>query len=99
MHFTKDNYIAAMAIFTLLEGTAKNKSWKAVGIHPKTGRSLTIHGGQKGVDISNRSPQSIAAFNARHEAVKITPKIFINALRWNGEIQTGDSFEVPDELF
>ena len=88
-----------MATFTLMPGTAKNKSWKAVGINPKTGRSLTIHGGQKGVDISNRSPEDIAAFNARHEARFMSPKIFINALRWNKEIEMGDSFEVPDELF
>lgn len=88
-----------MARFTLQEGTAKGKSWKAVGKHPKTGRSHTIQGGQKGVDISDRSPAAIAAFAARQEVFGITPKIYINALRWNGEIKIGDEFEVPDELF
>ena len=92
-------YKIIMAIFTLYTGTAKGKSWKATGIHPKTGRNHTIQGGQKGVDVSGKSKEEIAAFIARHETAGITPKIYINALRWNREINFGDEFEVPDELF
>ena len=88
-----------MALFKLFAGTAKGKSWKAVGIHPLTGRTIILHGGQKGVDVTNKTPQQVEAFVARHEAGGISPKIYINALRWSGEISYGDSFEVPDDLF
>jgi hypothetical protein len=37
-----------MATFKIETGIAKGKTWKAVGINPKTGKQMTMQGRQKG---------------------------------------------------
>ncbi len=63
-----------MATFKIMTGTAKGKTWKAVGINPVTGKSMTIQGGQKGTRVGSANPVSEKSFDARHDATGMTPK-------------------------
>lgn len=88
-----------MAIFKISAGTAKGKTWKAVGTNPETGRSMTIQGGPKGTPVGKNNPQSEKSFDARHDATGMTPKKYINKLRWDNNVAIGSSVEIPDKLF
>lgn len=88
-----------MAHFTISAGTAAGKTWKAVGKNPHTGRSLTIQGGQKGTAVGRNNPDSEKTFDARHNATGMTPKKYINKLRWDNKAEFGTTVNIPDELF
>ncbi len=88
-----------MARFTIAPGTAKGKAWKATGINPKTGRSMTIQGGLKGTPVGKNNPASERSFDARHDATGMTPKKYINKLRWDNKAKIGSSVNIPDKLF
>ncbi len=88
-----------MAEFKIMAGTAKGKTWKAVGTNPNTGRSLTIQGGQKGVVVGKKNPTSERTFDDRHEATGMSPKKYINKLRWDDNAKFGSIINIPDELF
>ena len=40
-----------MASFKIMKATAKRKTWKAADKNTKTGRSMTIQGGQTGTAV------------------------------------------------
>jgi len=88
-----------MASFKIMRSTAKGKTWKAVGTNPNTGRSMTIQGGQKGVAVGKANPDSEKTFDARHEATGMTPKKYVNRLRWDNKAKMGTSIDIPDKLF
>ena len=88
-----------MASFKIMPSTAKGKTWKAVGTNPLTGRQMTIQGGQKGVAVGSKNPDSEKTFDARHEATGMTPKKYINRLRWDNKAKMGSSVDIPDKLF
>jgi hypothetical protein len=88
-----------MATFKLSKATQEDKTWKAEGTNPDTGKKLTIQGGQKGVEVGKKNPQSEKSFDARHDATGMTPKKHINKLLWDDEAKVGDTVEIPDELF
>ncbi|HEX2608182.1 MAG TPA: hypothetical protein VHK91_12420 [Flavisolibacter sp.] len=88
-----------MARFKLMRGTAEGKTWKAVGTNPETGRQLTIQGGQKGTPVGRDNPDSERTFDARHEATGMTPKKYINKLRWDNKARLGTFIDIPDRLF
>ena len=88
-----------MASFKLSTGTAKGKAWKAVGINPVTGRRMTIQGGQKGILVGKYNPASERSFDARHDVTGMTPKKYINKLRWNNKAKIGSVVRIPDKLF
>ncbi len=88
-----------MARFKIHTGTAEGKTWKAVGINPLTGRTMTIQGGQKGTPVGKKNPVSELSFDARHDATGMTPKKYINKLRWDNKAKIGASVNIPDELF
>lgn len=67
-----------MAKFKITRSTMKGKTWKAVGTNPRTGRSMTIHGGQKGTRGGSANPKREKSFDARHNATGMTPKKYIN---------------------
>lgn len=92
---------SSMPKFTIKTGTAQGKTWKAVGTNPKTGRPMTLQGGQKGVAVGPkaRGVATAKAFDARHEATGMTPKKYINKLRWNGKAKIGSSVNIPKNLF
>ena len=89
-----------MARFTIMRPTAKGKSWRAVGINPKTGRKMTIQGGQAGTKVGPkaRGADTAAAFQARHGTPK-TPKQWINKIRWEGRGKIGSTVNIPNRLF
>ena len=88
-----------MAKFKIETSTAKGKTWKAKGTNPATGRSMTIQGGQKGVKVGKANPDSERSFDARHDATGMTPKKYVNKLRWDDKARIGESVNIPDELF
>ena len=65
-------------------------SWKAVGTNPKTGRQMTIRGGQKGTKVGpkNQSAGKVKSYFARHGKAT-TPKKYINHKRWKGGAKAG----------
>lgn len=49
--------------------------------------------------IGKANPRSEASFDARHDATGMTPKKYINKLRWDNKAPLNSTIEVPDELF
>lgn len=88
-----------MAIFKISKATLEGKTWKAEGINPETKKKMTMQGGQHGVKVGKENPQSEKSFDARHDATKMTPKKYINKLRWDDKAQFNTSVEIPDRLF
>ena len=88
-----------MATFKIAKATLKEKTWKAVGINPKTGKEMTIQGGQAGTKVGKDNPDSEKSFDARHDATGMTPKKYINKLRWDDKAAIGTSVNIPDKLF
>jgi hypothetical protein len=88
-----------MATFKITKATLKDKTWKATGTNPETGRKMTIQGGQAGVAVGKHNPDSEKSFDARHDATRMTPKKYINKLRWDDKAAIGSSVDIPDELF
>lgn len=88
-----------MAEFKISRATAKGKTWKAVGINPKTGRKSTMQGGQEGTPVGDKNPKSEKSFDARHDATGMTPKKYINKLRWDNKAEIGATVNIPDKLF
>jgi hypothetical protein len=88
-----------MANFKISKATVEDKTWKAVGINPVTDKKMILHGGQHGVKVGKQNPQSEKSFDARHDATAMTPKKYINKLRWDDKAEFGSSIEIPDELF
>lgn len=88
-----------MATFKITKATLKEKTWKATGINPETGKQLTIQGGQAGTPVGKENPDSEKSFDARHDATGMTPKKYINKLRWDDKAAIGTSVNIPDKLF
>jgi hypothetical protein len=89
-----------MAKFKITRATQAGKTWQAKGTNPKTGRPMTISGGQKGVKVGpkNRGAKTVKSFNARH-GKPTTPKKYINKRRWAGGAKLGSSVNIPNDLF
>lgn len=88
-----------MAKFKIESATAKGKTWKAVGINPVTGKKMTFQGGQEGVKVGSKNPESEKSFDARHDATPMTPKKYVNKLRWDDKAKIGETVTIPDKLF
>lgn len=87
-----------MAEFKISKGSSGH-TWTASGTNPKTGRAMTITGGQAGVKVGRKNPDSEKTFDARHEATGMTPKKYINKLRWDDKAAFGSTVNIPNELF
>jgi len=88
-----------MAIFKITKATLDEKTWKAVGINPETGKQMTIQGGQAGTPVGKNNPESEKSFDARHDATGMTPKKYINKLRWDDKATISSSVNIPHKLF
>lgn len=88
-----------MADFKISEATQKGKTWKAVGVDPTTGKQVAIQGGQAGTPVGDKNPESEKSFDARHDATGMTPKKYINKLRWDNKAEMGSTVDIPDKLF
>lgn len=92
-----------MAKLTVTKATAKGKAWKATGTNPKTGRPVTIQGGQdihrgKWGTKGGKSEGQVKSFLARHGEPK-TAKQYINKLNWTRGSKIGKTVNVPDKFF
>ena len=88
-----------MATFKIETATAKGKTWKAVGVNPVTEKKMTLQGGQEGTPVGKKNPTSEKSFDARHDATGMTPKKFINKLRWDDKAKIGSTVDIPKTLF
>ncbi len=88
-----------MAKFKIEKATAKGKTWKAVGVNPVTGRKMTFQGGQEGTAVGKKNPESEKTFDARHDATGMTPKKYVNKLRWDDKAEIGSTVDIPVKLF
>lgn len=88
-----------MAEFKISKATQKGKTWKAKGVNPVTGKEVTLQGGQEGTPVGDDNPKSEKSFDARHDATGMTPKKYINKLRWDDKADFGDTVDIPDKLF
>lgn len=88
-----------MAQFKISKDESGKHTWKAEGTNPKTGKEMVIRGGQAGTEVGDKNPDSEKTFDARHNATGMTPKKYINKLRWDNKAKFGSSINVPDELF
>ncbi len=88
-----------MARFKIESATAKGKTWKAVGINPVTGKKMTIQGGLEGTPVGKNNPASEKSFDARHDATRMTPKKYVNKLRWDDKAKIRTAVNIPKKLF
>jgi hypothetical protein len=92
-----------MAKFKVSPATAKGKAWKAVGTNPKTGREMTIQGGEdkhqgKWGTKGGKTPEQVKSFKARHGEPK-TPKQFVNKRNWESGSRINKTVNIPNNLF
>jgi hypothetical protein len=92
-----------MAKFKVMPATAKGKAWKAVGTNPKTGRDMTIQGGEdkhagKWGTQGGKSEGQVKSFAARHGEPK-TPKQYVNKRNWEAGSRIGKTVNIPNGLF
>ena len=92
-----------MAKLTISKATAKGKAWKATGTNPKTGRPITIQGGQdihrgKWGTQGGKTPGQVKSFMARH-GTPTTAKQYINKVNWSRGSQIGKTINVPNKYF
>lgn len=88
-----------MATFKISKDESGKHTWKAEGTNPKTGKEMVIRGGQTGTAVGKKNPDSEKTFDARHDATGMTPKKYVNKLRWDNKAKFGTSVNIPDELF
>lgn len=88
-----------MARFKITRDETKRHTWKAVGTNPETGRRTTIRGGQPDKPVGRYNPASERSFDARHDATGMTPKKYINKLRWDNKARLNTFITIPDRLF
>lgn len=88
-----------MAQFKITRDETGKHTWKAVGTNPETGRQMTIRGGQAGTRVGSQNPDSEKTFDARHEATGMTPKKFVNRLRWDNKAPLNSLIDIPNRLF
>lgn len=60
---------------------------------------MTFQGGQEGVLTGKKNPESEQSFDARHEATGMTPKKYINKLRWGDKAAIGSFVNIPVKYF
>lgn len=88
-----------MPKFKITTDETGKHTWKATGINPLTGKKMIIRGGQKGTSVGDKNPQSEKSFDARHDATGMTPKKYINKLRWDNKAKLNTEVNIPRSLF
>ncbi|MBC7745804.1 MAG: hypothetical protein H7096_11955 [Flavobacterium sp.] len=89
-----------MAHFTISKADDGKHTWKAEGTNPKSKRKITFKGGQAGKKVGSKNPEGEKTFDARHDAQgEMTPKKYVNKLRWDDKAAIGSTIDIPDNLF
>ena len=78
-------------------------AWTAKGTNPKTGREITLKGGEakhrgKWGTQGGKSEGQVKSYFARHKGNN-SPKGYINDLNWRLGSRIGKSVRIPDNRF
>lgn len=92
-----------MALFRVSAAKDGKHAWQAKGVNPKTGREITIKGGEpkhrgKWGTKGGKTPGQVKSYFARH-AKNDSPKGYINDKNWREGSQIGKVVRVPDNRF
>lgn len=92
-----------MALFRVMAAKDGKHAWQAKGTNPKTGREMTLKGGEakhrgKWGTQGGKSAGQVKSFFARHKHDK-SPVAFINALNWKYGSKIGKSVNIPNSKF
>ena len=92
-----------MPLFKVSAAKDGKHAWKATGLNPKTGREITLKGGEakhrgKWGTKGGKSAGQVKSYFARHAGNK-SPKAYINDKNWREGSQIGKSVNVPSNRF
>ena len=92
-----------MALFKVMAAKDGKHAWKATGTNPKTGREVTLKGGEakhrgKWGTKGGKTKGQVKSYFARHAKNK-SPKAYINDRNWRSGSQIGKTVNIPNERF
>jgi len=92
-----------MALFKVAAARDGKHAWQATGTNPKTGREITIKGGEakhrnKWGTKGGKTEGQVKSYFARH-AKNDSPKGYINDKNWRDGSQIGKVLNVPNNRF
>lgn len=92
-----------MALFKVIASKDGKHAWQATGTNPKTGREITLKGGEakhrgKWGTQGGKSEGQVKSYFARHKGNN-SPKAYINDLNWRKGSQIGKTVNVPSNRF
>jgi len=92
-----------MALFKVFASKGGKHAWEAKGVNPKTGREMTIKGGEakhrgKWGTKGGKTEGQVKSYFARHAKNK-SPKGYINDKNWRQGSQIGKTVSIPNERF
>lgn len=92
-----------MALFKVMAAKDGKHAWKATGTNPKTGREVTLKGGEakhrgKWGTKGGKTKGQVKSYFARHAKNK-SPKAYINDKNWRSGSQIGKTVNIPNERF
>ena len=92
-----------MALFKVMAAKDGKSAWKAEGVNPKTGREITLKGGEpkhrgKWGTQGGKSEGQVKSYFARH-AGNDSPKGYINDKNWKDGSQIGKTVNIPNNRF
>jgi hypothetical protein len=92
-----------MALFKVSAARDGKHAWQAKGTNPKTGREVTLKGGEakhrgKWGTQGGKSKGRVKSYFARHAKNK-SPKAYINDRNWREGSQIGKSVNIPNDRF
>jgi hypothetical protein len=92
-----------VALFKVMAAKDGKHAWKATGTNPKTGREVTLKGGEakhrgKWGTKGGKTKGQVKSYFARHAKNK-SPKAYINDRNWRSGSQIGKTVNIPNERF
>lgn len=92
-----------MALFKVSAAKDGKHAWQAKGVNPKTGREVTLKGGEakhrgKWGTQGGKTKGQVKSYFARHAKNK-SPKAYINDKNWREGSQIGRTVNVPNNRF
>lgn len=92
-----------MALFKIVASKDGKTAWSASGINPKTGREITLKGGDpkhrgKWGEKGGKTEGQVKSYFARHANNK-SPVAYINDLNWKKGSQIGKTVSIPSNRF
>lgn len=93
-----------MALFKVFAAKDGKHAWAAKGVNPKTGREITIKGGEpkhrgKWGTKGGKSKEQVKSYFARHAGDNKSPKNYINDKNWREGSQLGKTVNIPNNRF